>query len=139
MATSRTNYHSIDTWVTVGVTPLGAGWRNICQFGDGLAIAEPCAVVFLQELRKTWQGWDQSFPSGVREMEYEDQHEPPFDTRVVFATRGDAGSAEVVVFDEMTERPDWYLGTIGPGEDIPQWMHDRAKAMKRPPESVAAS
>jgi hypothetical protein len=74
-------------WVTVTVTPLPPGWRNVF-FDDGEPLACPCPAVLFQENRGT---------------------SPPYETRAVFAGWDHGGLCPAV---ELTD----FAGIIGPGQ-----------------------
>ena len=75
-------------WVTVAVTVLPPGWRNVFFDADGTPDAHPCPAALLQENRGT---------------------EPPYETRVVFAD-WDHGCLHPAA--ESTG----FAGIIGPGQ-----------------------
>lgn len=69
-----------EQWWTVQVTALPPGWYNRY---DGDTEDDPCPAVLLQEHRSS-DHYEDTDGSGTvrRRREY---HEPPFETRVVFA------------------------------------------------------
>jgi hypothetical protein len=75
-------------WVTIAVTPLPPGWRNVFFSADGTPDAHPCPAVLLQENRSAG---------------------PPYETRVVFAERDGACLYPV-------DEPGDFAGIIHPGQ-----------------------
>lgn len=75
-------------WVTIAVTPLPQGWRNVFFDAGGAPDAHPCPAVLLQENRSAGS---------------------PHETRVVFAD-WDHGCLFPVI------ESDNFFGVIGPGQ-----------------------
>jgi hypothetical protein len=97
-------------WVTVAVTALPAGWRNVYREEDGTLTVFACPAMLLQEHRSDLHIWDVEAASGqVRTMERTERHEAPYDTRVVFADQ------EMSYIDAVDANN--YVGTVGPEED----------------------
>jgi hypothetical protein len=100
-------------WTTVAVMPCPPGWRivyDICDIGDDDDAADytirPCPAILLQELRTT-------SAYIVAESEVETiKHEPPYETRAVFADHEDGVLRPV---DEVSN----FVCALGPGEDGP--------------------
>ena len=103
-------------WTTVAVIPCPPGWcivydiRDIRDIRDDDDAADytirPCPAILLQELRTT-------SAYIVAESEVETiKHEPPYETRAVFADHEDGVLHPV---DEVTN----FVRALGPGEDGP--------------------
>jgi hypothetical protein len=84
-------------WTTIAVTALPIGWRNVFSGGsDGKEFSEPCAAILLQEERSFVHYWGEARGDRtVVSRESEHRHEPPFQTRVVYASDRN-GSLETV-------------------------------------------
>src|SRR5215213_4116383 len=111
-------------WTTVAVIPCPPGWRIVYDIHDshddddtaGNRI-RPCPAILLQELRTTSVYIvDQSEVETIK-------HEPPYDTRAVFADHEDGVLHPV---DESSN----FVRALGPGEDSPPKIE--------PPESTPA-
>ena len=116
MTDEKPRNRAVSTWETVAVTALPLGWRNVYYLGDGKADTEHCPAVLLQELRETEVVRDVATggsPKYVVETVSRTVHEPPYETRAVFACQDGSGG-----LDPAADVGN-YLATIGPGDDIP--------------------
>lgn len=105
---------TVDEWMTTAVTALPAGWRNVYTMEQGKLLVLPCPALLLQELRATDQVWD--LPAGDPRGRIRSEtttHQPPYETRVVFAARSDLGSAWLEPADLASN----YIATAAPDED----------------------
>jgi hypothetical protein len=97
-------------WTTVAVIPCPAGWRIVYDIRDDDDAADytirPCPAILLQELRTT-----SAYIVAEREVETI-KHEPPYETRAVFADHEDGVLHPV---DEVNN----FVRALGPGEDGP--------------------
>jgi hypothetical protein len=103
-------------WTTIAVTPCPPGWgivydiRGIRGIRDDDDTADyeirPCPAILLQELRTT-----SVYVTAEGEVETI-THEPPYDTRAVFADQEDGVLRPV---DEVSN----FVRALGPGEDSP--------------------
>jgi hypothetical protein len=85
-------------WITVGVTLLPPGWQNLHRDSAGAVDArDPSPALLLQEHRA----------NGVDRLPCE----PPYGTRVVFATY----SVDMAWLEPASDSIS-YVGTIGPGQ-----------------------
>lgn len=103
-------------WETVAVTALPPGWRNAfkCVASDDGIVRKPCPAILLQECRSETESWDEpNVETGgapfVRRFT-ETIHEPPFETRAVFA---DFEGVHLWPADDDSD----YICTLGPGEE----------------------
>lgn len=86
-------------WETVAVTALPPGWFNVYK-DEGKQLITPCPALLLQEARAVSDD-----PTGsVKTV-----HEPPYETRVVFA---DFESGELYPANDLGN----YQTTTGPSE-----------------------
>lgn len=94
------------TWITVGVTALPAGWRNVYRVDSGALISAPCAALLLQEQRLLTSDYEigQALQG----------------SRVCYADESDGFGELVPAIDGASN----YLGTCGPGEDPTIFMSD---------------
>jgi hypothetical protein len=100
-------------WTTVAVIPCPPGWRIVYDIRDTRDdddaadyTIRPCPAILLQELRTT-------SAYIVAESEVETiKHEPPYETRAVFADQEDGVLHPV---DEVSN----FVRALGPGEDGP--------------------
>jgi hypothetical protein len=100
-------------WTTVAVIPCPPGWRIVYDIRDlrddddaADYTIRPCPAILLQELRTT-------SAYIVAESEVETiKHEPPYETRAVFADHEDGVLHPV---DEVSN----FVRALGPGEDGP--------------------
>jgi hypothetical protein len=100
-------------WTTVAVIPCPPGWRIVYDIRDlrddddaADYTIRPCPAILLQELRTT-------SAYIVAESEVETiKHEPPYETRAVFADHEDGVLRPV---DEVSN----FVRALGPGEDGP--------------------
>jgi hypothetical protein len=100
-------------WTTVAVIPCPPGWRIVYDIRDirddddaADYTIRPCPAILLQELRTT-------SAYIVAEGEVETiKHEPPYETRAVFADHEDGVLRPV---DEVSN----FVRALGPGEDGP--------------------
>jgi len=101
--------HTIEIWETVAVTALPPGWRNVYTHDDGGISIEDCPAILLQENRITEHCRDKVGADGQIYLESDlARHEPPYETRAVYATSQDDGWLTPV--DEIGN----YATTIGP-------------------------
>jgi hypothetical protein len=120
-------------WTTIAVTPCPPGWgivydirdiRDISDIRDDDDTADyeirPCPAILLQELRTT-----SVYVTAEGEVETI-THEPPYDTRAVFADHEDGVLRPV---DEVSN----FVRALGPGEDsLPKSSHPSRRPRPRP-------
>lgn len=90
-----------DYWQTIQAQALPHGYKNVYQDEDGYII-EPCPALLVQELRET-----------LRVDRQDIKHEPPYDTRVVYADGGDPALGL-----EPASEASNYVKTLLPGEEF---------------------
>jgi len=98
--------HCVENWVTVSITPLHPGWRNVYREPDGSFRTNPCPALLLQEFRSRTEYRE----AGGRRTHRQDDMKSPYDTRVIFADH-DHGELNAAI--EISD----YLGSVGPDED----------------------
>lgn len=89
MAESARAGDSDEVYVTVAVTPLAAGWRNVFDEGRDGSVELPCPAVLLQECRATVRYVDAHVDGHVETTPRLSRCQTPYQTRVVFADWAD--------------------------------------------------
>jgi hypothetical protein len=98
-------------WVTVAVTALPSGWRNVYRDKNGAVTTSSCAAILLQEERYIIFG--STGPSSDRE----DTERYPYATRVVCAAFTGRGLEATV---DLTN----YIRTMARGEELADWINE---------------
>jgi hypothetical protein len=98
----------VKQWTTIAVTALPIGWCNFfSDASDGKELSEPCPAILLQEERSYVHRWNEVRGDGtVVSRESEHLHDPPFATRVVYAS-DENGSLESVFDFNNYLRTEW--------------------------------
>lgn len=91
---NRTNFVSIENWVTIGVAPLPPGWVNVYESDNGGHWVYETPALLLQESTRALQGWDEPGPVGGPEVVRRSREiATDRETRVVYAD-SDGGCLE---------------------------------------------
>jgi hypothetical protein len=108
MSEEEIGHQIVKQWTTIAVTALPIGWCNFfSDASDGKELSEPCPAILLQEERSYVHQWVEARGDGtVVSRESEQLHDPPFATRVVYASN-EKGSLESVFDFRNYLRTEW--------------------------------